>query len=81
MLLLGAGTEKLTLTTIGPGVLDPGINLSGGGAHWALKHWYVTFRPITEPNGPKIVQFGTQNHHSNSKNVLKIYVLNLRGFL
>ena len=58
MLLLGAGTEKLTLSTIGPGGLDPGINLSGGGAHWALKHWYVTLRPkqvISEPNGPKII--------------------------
>ena len=56
----------------------------GGGAHWALEHWYVTLRPkwvISEPNGPKIIQFDTKSDHSSSKNVSKIYVLYLRDFL
>ena len=37
-----------------------------GGAHCALEHWYVTLQPksvISEPKGPKIIQFDTQNHH------------------
>ena len=36
---------------------------------------------ISEPKGPKIIQFDDQNNHSSSKNVSKIYVLYLRDFL
>ena len=39
----------------------------GGGAHWALEHWYVTLCPkkvISEPNRPKIIPFDTQNYCS-----------------
>ena len=51
--------------------------------HWALKHWYVTLLPklvILDANGPKIIQFDTQNHHSGPRNVSKIYLLDLRDF-
>ena len=59
-----------------------GLCVGRGGAHWALEHVYVTLQPkkvISEPNGPKIIQYDTQNHHSNSKNVLEMY--DLREFL
>ena len=58
--------------------------ISHGGAHWALEHWYVTPRPkwvISEPKGPKIIQFNTRSDHRSSKNVSKIYVLYLRDLL
>ena len=56
----------------------------GGGAHWALEHWYVTLCPkkvISDLNRPKIIPFDTQNYYSISKNVSKIIVLYLRDFL
>ena len=56
----------------------------GGGAHWALEHWYVALQPkwvISESNGSKIIQFDTKSDHSSSKNVSKIYILYLRDFL
>ena len=75
----------LNLLSLNPfryGVLDQRISM--GGAHWALEHWYVTLQPkwvISEPNGPKIIQFDTKSDHSSYKNVSKIYILYLRDFL
>ena len=68
--------------------INPKCVLAGGDGfpptHWALEHWYVTLQPkwvISEPNGPKIIQFDTKSDHSSSKNVSKIYILYLRDFL
>ena len=70
--LLGDGPFKLW----SPHFLTTGM---GGweGAHWALENWYVTLQHkwvISVPNGPKIIQFDTQNHHRflfcNLKNIL-----------
>ena len=49
----------------------------GGGAHWALEHWYVTLQYksiISLPNGSKIIQFDTQNHHDKDNRMFCGYI-------
>ena len=85
VLIVGTEEDRPCITTQYSGQLcSVGAGVRGGGAHWALEHWYVTLRPkwvISEPNGLKIIQFETKSDHSSSKNVSKIFVLYLRDFL